>query len=112
MLLNEVLSKVTVSPSRPQGREAEVGAALALCHRSIELSGIEIKAAYSYKGTLCIELERGPSCKLEETHWPQLFQHICDTWQDVQPWECSLDVESEGWCESFIARPVGYGEIF
>lgn len=94
MKLYDLLRTVTVAPSRPQGRKAEIGAALALCYDEINECGVEIRAAWSHKGTLCIVVERGPAGKLEETRWPQLFQNIRDAWGETS-YECTLEASTE-----------------
>ena len=81
MKLNELLDTVTEASSRPQGRQAEVGAALALTHRAIEESGIEVNAAYSRKGSLTLEVKRGPVCKLEQEYWPRVLQYLARNWE-------------------------------
>ena len=94
MELCELLNKITVSPSAPQGGEVQVAAALTLCYDEIFECGVEILAAWSHKGTLHIVVEKGPAGRLECTHWPKLFQNICNAWRVATGYECTLEVTS------------------
>jgi len=98
MELNQLLGTVTESPRRPQGRKAHVGAVLTLCHRDIARCGIEVTRAYGNKGTLTLEIERGPICKLEIEHWQRLLQRIAATWNEVTGVELAAEFcSADGW---------------
>ncbi len=105
MELNQLLDTVTESIDRPQGREAHVGAALFLCHREIDRCGIEVTRAYSYKGTLSLEIERGPICKLEIENWQRLLQNISSLWNEVTGYEVIAEFRAaDGWLAQEVAE--------
>lgn len=105
MYIEFLLDTVTVAPGRPQGREAHVGAALALCWKEIDRCGVVVTKAYSEKGVICIEIERGPICRLEVENWQHLLQTIARNW-NLTAHEPVAEFQSEdGWFAQEVAHP-------
>ena len=105
MEIYQLMDIVTESPCRPDGMTCYVSAALTLCQREIARCGVEVTKAYSHKGTLTLEVERGPVCKLEVEHWKQLLQFLAASWSEVTDVEAVAEFRTDdGWYAQEIAQ--------
>ncbi len=106
MELHQLLDTVTVASRRPKRREAHVAAVLTLCHQEIDRCGVEVTGAFSSKGTLTLEIERGPVCKLEVENWQRLLQILAVSWNETTGTEVVAEFYSEdGWFAQEVAQP-------